>query len=48
METEEADKFNRVISEAYQELLTKRPEKGLHHFIYYMLSTLPDHMRNKD
>lgn len=48
MEKEEAEKFNQVISDTYQELLTKRPEKPLHHFIYYMLNTLPEELRYKD
>lgn len=26
----------------------KRPRKPLEHFIYYLLTTLPDDMRNKD
>jgi galactose-1-phosphate uridylyltransferase len=29
-------------------LISKRAKKPLHHAIYYMLSTLPDELRDKD
>ena len=48
MNAKESDKFSEVISDTYKELITKRPEKPLHHFIYYMLSRLPEDMRAKD
>lgn len=44
----EQDKFNTVISNGYKELITKRPGKPLEHFIYYILSNLPESMRDKD
>ncbi|KAL4478053.1 hypothetical protein ABPG72_013492 [Tetrahymena utriculariae] len=48
MNQEEQDKFTKVISDAYEELINCRPEKPLDHFIYYILSTLPADQRNKD
>jgi hypothetical protein len=48
MNKEETEKFNQVISDTYNELLTKRAKKPLHHAIYHMLSTLPEELRFKD
>ena len=48
MDKAELEKFNQVISDTYSELLTKRAKKPLHHFIYYILSTLPEELRFKD
>lgn len=48
MNQKEQDKFNEAISNGYKELITKRPGKPLEHFIYYLLSTLPESMRTND
>ena len=48
MNQQEQDKFNASISSGYKELITKRPGKPLEHFIYYILTTLPQSMRDKD
>lgn len=48
MNKEETEKFNQVISDSYKEILTKRPEKPLQHFIFHMLMTLPETLRSKD
>jgi hypothetical protein len=48
MEEVEEKKFNAVLAEGYKELITKRPKHPLHHFIYYILSTLPPLSREKD
>jgi hypothetical protein len=37
-----------VISNGYKELITRRPGKPLDHFIFYILSNLPEQMRDKD
>ena len=48
MNEEETEKFNQIISDTYEELLTKRAKKPLHHAIYYMLAQLPEELRFKD
>ncbi|KAM3138158.1 hypothetical protein pb186bvf_009831 [Paramecium bursaria] len=48
MNQQESEKFTQVISNGYKELITKRPNKPLEHFIHYLLSTLPEEMRDKD
>lgn len=41
MDEVEKNKFNDVLSQGYKELITKRPEKPIDHFIYYILSRVP-------
>ncbi|CAK70533.1 unnamed protein product (macronuclear) [Paramecium tetraurelia] len=48
MNQQEQEKFNQIISNGYKELITKRPNKPLEHFIYYLLTSLPEEIRNKD
>ena len=48
MDRAENEKFDQVIQETYNELLRKRAKKPLEHAIYYMLSKLPDELRDKD
>jgi hypothetical protein len=48
MNQEECEKFNSVLSNGFQDLITKRPTKPLHHFIYYILDTLPAQLRDRD
>ena len=48
MDKAENEKFDQVIQETYNELLRKRAKKPLHHAIFYMLSTLPEELRDKD
>ena len=48
MDIKEVEKFNSIISESYNDILIKRPEKPLHHFIYHMLSGLNENLICKD
>lgn len=44
----ESDKFNNILSEGFKELITLRPEKPLDHFIYFLMNSIPEHIRRKD
>ena len=48
MNNEEADKFNRILSEGYRELIDNRPKKPLEHFISFILNRLPENVRILD
>jgi hypothetical protein len=48
MNQQEQEKFNQIISNGYKDLIIKRPNKPLEHFIFYLLSQLPEEVRNKD
>lgn len=48
MNKTETEKFNQAISEGFYELIKNRPEKPLDHFVYFLLSSLPEETRRKD
>jgi len=48
MNNEEYEKFTKFLASGYKELITHRPEKPLEHFIYQLLSKVPEEMREKD
>jgi len=48
MNKNETEKFNQTISEGFQELIKNRPEKPLEHFIFFLMSTLPEETQKKD
>lgn len=48
MNKEETEKFNLTLSEGFKELIVNRPEKPLDHFIYFLMSQLPEETRQKD
>ena len=48
MNKNETEKFNQTISEGFFELIKNRPEKPLEHFIYYLMSALPEETKLKD
>jgi len=48
MNKTETEKFNQTISDGFQELIKTRPEKPLEHFIYYLMSSLPEESKMKD
>jgi hypothetical protein len=48
MNEEEYSKFTKTLAQGYKELITTRPEKPVEHFIYYLLSHVPEQMREKD
>lgn len=37
-----------MLSQGYKELITKRPEKPIEHFIYHILSKVPTEVRIKN
>ena len=48
MNEAEYSKFTKTLASGYRELITNRPEKPLEHFIFHMLSHVPEQMREKD
>lgn len=48
MNSSEYGKFNKALSEGYKELITKRPEKPMEHFIFCLLSKVPEEMLAKN
>ena len=42
MEAKEKDKLNKIISNGYKDLIEKRPEKPLHHFIAYLMQNVTE------
>lgn len=48
MNKNETEKFNQTISEGFQELIKNRPEKPLEHFIFFLMSTIPEETQKKD
>lgn len=48
MNKEETEKFNQIISEGFFELIKTRPEKPLEHFIFFLMSSLPENTKEKD
>jgi hypothetical protein len=48
MNAAEYSKFNKSLSEGYKELITKRPEKPMEHFIFCLLSKVPEEMLAKN
>lgn len=48
MNKAEYEKFNNILSEGFKELITLRPEKPLDHFIYFLMNSIPEHIRRKD
>lgn len=48
MNEAEYSKFTKSLASGYKELITHRPEKPLEHFVFHLLSKVPEEMREKD
>ena len=48
MDGPQYEKFTKALASGYKELITHRPEKPLEHFIFHLLSKVPEEMREKD
>jgi hypothetical protein len=48
MNSQETEKFNKILADGYNELINLRPEKPLEHFIYHLLDNIPRDLVEKD
>jgi len=48
MEAKETEKFNKILINGYEELLKVKPENPQAHFIHYLMSTLPQDLRESN
>lgn len=48
MNKEETEKFDKILSDGYNELVNIRPPKPIEHFIYYLINSVPMHIVERD